>query len=170
MKSISHFLHNLKNKIHIITGTKPSVCPICASMMRPHGRCRRFLRISGEKRIILSIRVFFCVQCHRYHRELPDFIVPYKHLCTKMISQMNEETNDYAVDNSTIIRIRHWLQVILKFGEATIRRLTLEHPTFVTEYNAFSTFAKLRYFVKVIMNANEWKFSGLPVTSNAFML
>lgn len=70
---------------------------------------------------------------------------------------MNEETNDYAVDNSTIIRIRHWLQVILKFGEATIRRLTLEHPTFVTEYNAFSTFAKLRYFVKVIMNGAQMK-------------
>ena len=38
-----------------------------------------------------------------------------------------------------------------------LHRLTLEHPTFVTEYNAFSTFAKLRYFVKVIMNGAQMK-------------
>ena len=53
----------------------------------------------------------------------------------------------------------------MKFGAATVNRLKLEHPTLVTKYNANDAFDTLKYFVKVVANANEWKFISSPVMS-----
>lgn len=113
---------------------------------------------------MLSLRVFFCPECRRYHRELPDFITPYKQLSTEMIADIYDNHDDYDVDDSTIIRIRHWVTALLLFGAATVRRLKLEHPSLTIKENFDSTILALKYFVRLIVNSNEWKFMSLPVT------
>lgn len=164
MKSISRFLEKVKDGIHVITGLEVPVCPICGKPMKSHGRCQRYLRTSDGDRITLSLRVFFCPECGHYHRELPDFIMPYKQLSTEMIADIYDNHDDYDVDDSTIIRIRHWVTALLLFGAATVRRLKLEHPLLTIKENFESTFLALKYFVRLIVNSNEWKFISLPVT------
>lgn len=165
MKSISHFHEFVKDGIHEITGLSTPVCPICGKPMKSHGRCRRYLRISGEKRITLSLRVFFCPECKRYHRELPDYITPYKHLSTEMISEIYDDKESYDIDDSTILRIRHWVSMFMLLGAATAKRLKIEHPALTIHDHFDSTVTALTYFVKVVVNSNEWKFISLPVTS-----
>lgn len=92
-------------------------------------------------------------------------MTPRKHLCTKVIAAIYDNLDNYDVDNSTITRIRHWVKQFMKFGAATVNRLKLEHPTLVTKYDATRTFETLKYFVKVVTNANEWKFISSPVMS-----
>jgi len=164
MKSISFFLEKVKDEIRTITGTETPSCPICGNTMKSHGRCRRYLRISGGDRITLSVRVFYCPKCKRYHRELPDYITPYKHLSTEVIADIYDNQDNYDVDDSTIIRIRRWVKAFMIFGIATIRRLKIEHPSLTINDQFDSTYLALSYFVKIIVNSNEWKFMSLPVT------
>lgn len=165
MRIVSHFLEKVKDEIHVITGLEPPACPNCGQIMEPHGRCRRYVRMPGGIRHTLSLRVFHCSKCRHYHRELPDFMTPRKHLCTEVIAAIYDNLDNYDVDNSTITRIRHWVKQFMKFGAATVNRLKLEHPTLVTKYNANHAFDTLKYFVKVVTNANEWKFISSPVMS-----
>ena len=46
---------------------------------------------------------------------------------------------------------------LLVFGAAIVRRLKLEHPTLVTNYDSTSTWDTLRYFVRVVVNIGKWK-------------
>ena len=92
-------------------------------------------------------------------------MTPRKHLCTEVIAAIYDNLDNYDVDNSTITRIRRWVKQFMKFGTATVNRLKLEHPTLVTKYNANHAFDTLKYFVKVVTNANEWKFISSPVMS-----
>ena len=40
---------------------------------------------------------------------------------------------------------------------ATVRRLKLEYPMLVTNYDVNSTFDTLKFFVRAVANADEWK-------------
>ena len=166
MKSISFFREKVKDGIVEITGTNSPVCPICGKLMKSHGRCRRYLRVSGEERITLSVRVFYCPECGRYHRELPDYVTPYKHLSTEIIAEIHDSIDNYDVDDSTIIRVRKWVRKFLTFGIATVRRLKIEHPALVVRSSFESTFDTLTYFVRIVVNSNEWKFISSPVISD----
>ena len=99
MRIVSHFLEKVKDGIHIITGLEPPACPDCGQIMEPHGRCRRYVRMPGGIRHTLSLRVFHCSKCRHYHRELPDFITPRKHLCTEVIAAIYDNLDNYDVDN-----------------------------------------------------------------------
>lgn len=154
---VSHFLEYVKGGIHYITGTETVLCPDCGQIMNPHCRCRRYIRRLNGMRDKLSVRVLFCALCHRYHRELPDFVTPFKHLCTEAIAAIHDAIGDYCVDDHSAARIRRWVERLLKFGSATVRRLKLEYPMLVTNYDVNSTFDTLRYFVRAVANADEWK-------------
>lgn len=154
---VSHFLEYVKDGIHYITGTETVLCPDCGQIMNPHCRCRRYIRRLNGMRDKLSVRVLFCALCHRYHRELPDFVTPFKHLCTEAIAAIHDAVGDYCVDDHSAARIRRWVERLLKFGSATVRRLKLEYPMLVTNYDVNSTFDTLRYFVRAVANADEWK-------------
>ena len=39
----------------------------------------------------LRIRRFRCAECHSYHNELPDCLVPYKHYETEVIAGVLDE-------------------------------------------------------------------------------
>lgn len=164
---VSHFFKKVKDGILEITGSS-TFCPDCGELLHFHGRCSRFVRVeTGEKRIEMSIRVLHCTSCCRFHRELPDFVAPFKHLSLEVISQLYDGTlKDPAVDGSTIIRLRYWVDRLLRYGAAILKRLKEEHPTFVTKYNADSIFDTLRYFVMITVNAHEYKLTSLHCLSS----
>ena len=159
---VARFHQKVKDGILEITGYD-AICPVCNEPMHFHGRCSRFARIeTGEKRIEISIRVLRCLKCGHFHRELPDFIAPFKHLSLKLIAQIYDGTvENPAVDGSTIIRLRYWVDWLLSYGAVILKRLKEEHPTFVTKYNAGSLLETLKYFVMLIVNTREYKLTSL---------
>lgn len=158
---VARFHQKVKDGILEITGFN-ALCPTCNELLDFHARCSRFVRIeSGEKRIEVSIRVLHCASCGHFHRELPDFIAPFKHLSLELITKIYDGTaENMAVDGSTIIRLRYWVDWLLKYGAAILKRLKAEHSTLVTKYNADLTFDTLRYFVMITINANEYKLTS----------
>ena len=102
------------------------------------------------------MRVFYCSKCYHYHRELPDFVVPFKHLSAKIYAAICDAINEF-VDDHTAARICRWVKSFLVFGAAIVRILKLEHPTLVTNYDSTSTWDTLRYFIRVVVNIGEWK-------------
>ena len=163
---VARFHQKVKDGILEITGYD-AFCPACKELLDFHARCSRFVRIeSGEKRIEVSIRVLHCASCGHFHRELPDFIAPFKHLSLELIAEIYDGTaENAAVDGSTIIRLRYWVDWILKYGTAILNRLKEEHSTLVTKYNADLTIDTLRYFVMITVNANEYKLTSSCILS-----
>lgn len=159
MKVVSRFIEKIKDGIHYITGKEDAYCTVCGNLMSVHSRCIRYVRRANGKRDKLSLRVLQCVSCHRFHRELPDFITPYKHLCTEILAAIHDALNNYCVDERTVHRVRHWVEWFLEFSSAFIKGLLIKHPLMLTNYAVNSTFDTLRYFVKVVANDNEWKFN-----------
>ena len=157
MISVAHFLEYVKDGIRYITGAEEVFCPDCGCLMKLHGRCKRFVRRPDGYREQLALRVLFCAKCHRYHRELPDYVVPYKHLCADIYAAIYDALNTYCVDDHTATRIRRWLKRFFRIGAATVGRLKLEHPTLVTNYDGFSTLEKFKYFVRRVVNLGEWQ-------------
>lgn len=164
---VSHFLDYVKDGIRYITGDDKVFCPNpdCGCFMNLHGRCRRYVCRPDGLRDELSLRVLYCPKCNQYHRELPDFVVPYKHLCADIIAAIYDALDTYCVDDHTATRICRWVKIFFRIGAATVGRLKLEHPTLVTNCDAFSTLDKLRYFVKVVVKMDEWQSTSSRILS-----
>ena len=62
------------------------MCPICQATLRYRDSRPRIRRKEGGLKDQLIIRRFYCKNCHSYHNELPDCLVPYKHYETEVIS------------------------------------------------------------------------------------
>jgi C4-type Zn-finger protein len=67
------------------------MCPLCGGQLRYRDSRPRIIRREGGIKDQLLIRRFRCEDCHHYHSELPDCVVPYKHYETETISGVLEE-------------------------------------------------------------------------------
>lgn len=91
------FLYEKDDVIYAYGKSIPA-CPDCGKKMKIHGTCKRNARTAaypdGKKYVL---RVLVCKFCKRTHRELPNFIVPYKgysfdYMCA--VAEKREEPND----------------------------------------------------------------------------
>ena len=69
------------------------ICPVCQGMLRYRDSRPRIRKKEGGTRECLMIRRFRCQNCHSYHNELPDCLVPYKHYETEVIAGVQDEIN-----------------------------------------------------------------------------
>ena len=169
MISIAHYTQFVKDDIIEINSSEEAFCPICKGKLKPHGRCIRKLITSDGITNKLSLKVWYCHNCNKSHRELPDCIIPYKRHCTETYAKVNDtdiEELDCDVDEKTIRRIKIWVKMFLEFAAAIVQSLQTEHTNMVTNYNINSTFSSLKYFVRIVVNTNEWKFSVPPFLSS----
>ena len=114
----------------------------------------------------MSIRVLYCMSCCRFHRELPDFLAPFKHFSLGMVANIYDGiVKKPAVDGSTIIRLRYWVDWVLKYGAAILKRTETGTSDTREKYNADSTLDTLRYFVMLVVNAGEWRSTSLRILS-----
>ena len=66
--------------------SKPtSRCPLCCGNLRVRDTAERFIRISSTEKYGIRVRRLICEECGKIHRELPDFLLPYKHYPTQCI-------------------------------------------------------------------------------------
>lgn len=57
---------------------KESICPKCGGQLKYYDSVKRIVRTKyGRKKKVIVPRLR-CNKCHSIHRELPDFIFPYK--------------------------------------------------------------------------------------------
>lgn len=55
-----------------------SVCPCCGGQLKYYDTVKRIVRTKRRATSNVKIRRFRCSNCKSIHRELPDFIFPYK--------------------------------------------------------------------------------------------
>ena len=89
-------------------------CPNCGGRLKYYDKVSRIVRTKARKSRWIKVQRFRCCHCGRIHRELPDFIFPYKQYETEIIRGVLEgyitsETlgyEDYPCE-MTMIRWRH---------------------------------------------------------------
>mgnify|MGYP003375036170 CR=1 FL=1 len=55
-----------------------STCPTCGGKLKPYDKVLRVVRTKGRKTKRVSIRRLRCTECGGLHREIPQYICPYK--------------------------------------------------------------------------------------------
>ena len=72
-----------KRQGFVIVGTENIPCPDCEGDLKPYDTCKRHVtHLDDEEvghRVLYVLRRLQCENCKKTHRELPNFIVPYKH-------------------------------------------------------------------------------------------
>ena len=61
------------------------VCPTCGGSLKYYDSVPRVVRTKGRVSHYIKIRRMRCSECGSVHRELPDFIFPYKQYETEII-------------------------------------------------------------------------------------
>jgi hypothetical protein len=62
-----------------MTITNTSTCPKCRGTLKYYDRVDRLVRTKGGLKTRIKLKRFRCTSCNGLHRELPEFIFPYKH-------------------------------------------------------------------------------------------
>lgn len=128
--------------------------------MKPRGRPGRGLIMPDDSKRRLKVRRLRCGKCGRFHRELPDEIVPYKRHCAEtveaVISGREEET---ACFESTAQRIRGWWEEIKPYLIAALGSMEVKFGV------AVSIGDRLPKIVRAVCNANFWKCTRSVVTA-----
>ena len=65
-----------------------SYCPDCNVPMQYRDSCKRIWRLEGGERRTVQIFRMKCPKCKKLHRALPDFLAPFKHYGTSVISRV----------------------------------------------------------------------------------
>ena len=92
------------------------ICPVCGSPLRLYDRVTRIVRSEYGKIDYINIYRYRCtnIHCHKIHRELPCFLIPYKQYKTSVIegfidgslSSSNLEYEDYPTE----VTVKKWMR------------------------------------------------------------
>ena len=90
-----------------------STCPTCGGKLKPYDKVLRVVRTKGRKTKRVSIRRLRCTECGGLHREIPQYICPYKQYEKDVIQGVLEglitsETLGYE-DYPSEMTMRRWL-------------------------------------------------------------
>ena len=90
-------------------------CPECSEELEYRDSVFRIFKVEGGKKNNLLIRRLQCCNCSRIHRELPDFLAPYKHYTTEVIENVVDEIiNSSDFDYPCEKTMQRWKDWILK--------------------------------------------------------
>lgn len=93
-------------------------CPDCGAALKHRDYKRRIMKSEGGSKQFIQIERLKCKHCQRLHNALPDFLVPYKHYTTEIISGVLDnivsaedlDDEDYPCEE-TMKRWHQWLQL-----------------------------------------------------------
>lgn len=155
-----------------------SICPDCGEPLDYHSRVIRPLRDITGKEELYNIRVLKCVNkaCpSKYHRELPDIIVPYKRYSAESIENaIGQDETIVAADESTIYRWRKWfntnatyitmalLGVLITIAgnketsSLNIEKQRIDAPVEWIKTTTGRTVRWLSEIVRILVNSSRW--------------
>ena len=156
-------------------------CPRCGGKLSPYGTRDRICK-KLEQTQWIRIRCLHCSKCGSTHRELPDFLTPYKHYETAVIEQTvreNAKEIEVDVEESTILRWKAWYARIQTHFDQCIaslrKQLVPEGSPSVAPSSAHQENGHiigrarpmLSQIVRVIVNGNFWSSTQLACLSTA---
>ena len=62
------------------------ICPDCKGDLKYYDKTKRLVRTKRRKTKYIKIKRFRCIKCGKIHRELPEFVFPYKQYEREIIS------------------------------------------------------------------------------------
>lgn len=54
-------------------------CPYCGGKLASRGMVKRIVKVGNGETSIVKIKRCYCLSCGKWHRIIPDYIIPYKH-------------------------------------------------------------------------------------------
>ena len=94
------------------------ICPVCHGTLHYRDSRPRTRKKEGGIKEHLMIRRFRCCDCHSYHNELPDCLVPYKHYEAEVISGVLDEVirpeDLESEDYPSFSTMRRWIQCFIE--------------------------------------------------------
>lgn len=139
-------------------GTPPP-CPECKAFLRYRDRKTRIMKSEGGIRQWVKIRRFQCCSCGRYHNELPDCMIPYKHYQTELISgvidgvvtQDDLDSEDYPCADTMLLWIRWFIHNVERI-EGYLRSVSYE----LSDYNQTVLFSKVSLLDSIRSKTPSW--------------
>ncbi|MDR2903216.1 MAG: DUF6431 domain-containing protein, partial [Clostridiales bacterium] len=77
-----------RTRLIFVQSPEASVCPICGGGLVKRGLVPRGVIMPDGVRRVFLVRRYSCRDCNKSHRELPDFMTPYKCHCTETIENI----------------------------------------------------------------------------------
>ena len=163
----TNYKEYLNGEITEICSTEEPLCPACGGCLIPHGRClRKLLLPEGTRQY--SLKVLYCPECCRSHRELTDCMIPYKRHSAETYAKIYDSPPnklDCDADDKTIRAIRAWVARFLAFA-AIVQSVIQEHYPLPFPSKSYGTgLSKLKYYVRLVVNTNYWSFIVPPLVS-----
>lgn len=157
MVCLERFQKKWKGDLIIITpqkGTPRPLCPACGGELFVRGTCIRKAINSEGNTEFYRLRVLQCRGCHKTHRELPNFLVPYKRYDREAIIKILSNNNgEVQCENSTIFRIRKWWEWFLPYAR---RILESQNDKFDSIEYANEEMPEFRKLIRAVMNKEKW--------------
>ena len=103
-----------------------------------------------------------CRQCRKTHRELPDWIIPYKRCSVKMYAEImvsdgkKEEDRKVCCDWTTITIVRFWVEWFLNYARHIAEAMKILYPDFSQIPDNKPLAERLTYFVRLVVNSGNW--------------
>lgn len=73
-----------------MTKRKERVCPDCGGVAKRYDRVNRTVRTKNGETKSIKVERYKCVKCGKIHRELPSYILPYKHYESEVVQGVLE--------------------------------------------------------------------------------
>jgi hypothetical protein len=154
--------YNKSQDVYIVKAGETIPCPICGETLRPKGWPKRVVIEEDGTKSIIKVQRRKCSGCKKYHRELPDFIIPYKRHCLKTVEQIiNCEEKTTCIETETIRKIKLWWSLIL---DHIIRILESIKEKYGIDLTALAPGKYLAKIVRSVVNTNLW-----PGTRSVFL-
>jgi len=152
---ISNFtlLYKPEDELYHLEIHEEIICSICGSAdLAPKGKPKRKIIMLDGKARCLKLKRLRCRNCTKFHRVLPDIIIPYKHHCAETYSDVisNDAVNAIYCEAYTIQRIKAWWAAMQLYIESILLAIREKQGVDLT------TEKKLGKIVRAIANAHLW--------------
>lgn len=147
----------------INTSKEPIKCPKCNGILHPKDHVPRHTRNDEGIKQWHKIRRLKCNKCNAIHRELPNYMMPYKHYESGIIETViDEKPSDCAAENSTFFRWRCWFAKICGLLESHLTAIRMAIRRIHTSLVASTSVLKeMREF------GSGWLANAMHMTINA---
>lgn len=150
--------NNARGEIEIISDEKYD-CPVCGGHLTLRSSKDRGIKDLYGNAAVVWLRIMECEKCGKTHRELPDFIIPYKRYTVEAIASIMDGGDICACENSTCNRLSQWVKWFVEYAKRIAESLKEIHTGFTPDIAGKHGEDLLKYLVRIVVNSNFWRYN-----------